>query len=252
MDGVRLQDPFGRWGGGDAAPAGGVRGDVPAEFACERLGRRRGVHLADEIRGPVEGGIVGPHEGVGGEGGDTTARERVVKRTGQQRADHALGLGTQQVQGVGSAEGGVGRALHGEQADLRAVAVGDDQLVFLREGRQGGGDPVDVGLLDSGVRAFAAVQQGVAKQARRRCAGAGLRAALTIRPPPRPHDDQRPRTRCSTRRSGRPGRSLTSPVARRKEPAGHGAFQEDLRSPVPLGQATAHSVWQSYSRPSLI
>ena len=56
-------------------------------------------------------------------------------------ADHALGLGAEDVERVRPVELRVGGALQGEQADLRAVAVGDDELVLLGERRPGRGRP---------------------------------------------------------------------------------------------------------------
>jgi hypothetical protein len=56
-----------------------------------------GVHLADELRGVLEGRVVGPDEGVGDQRGDPAAGQRVVQGAGQQGADHALGLGAEQV-----------------------------------------------------------------------------------------------------------------------------------------------------------
>lgn len=134
VDGLRLQDPFGCRGGDDATPAGGVGGDVPATFAGGRGRDGVGIHLADELRGVPEGRVVGPDEGMGDQRGDPAAGQGVVQGADQQGADHALGLGAEQVQRVGGAQSGVGRALHGEQADLGAVAVGDDDLVIMGEG----------------------------------------------------------------------------------------------------------------------
>lgn len=164
MDGVGLQDPFRYRGGHHAAPAAGVPGDVPTPLARQGPSRLPGVGLPHEFRGSCEGRIVGPYEGVGDERGDPATGQGVVEGAGQQGADHPLGLGAEQVQRIGGAEGGVGRAFHGEQADLGAVAVSEDDLVLVSQSSQGGGHPVDVRLLDGGVGALAAVEQGVAAE----------------------------------------------------------------------------------------
>ena len=122
------------------------------------------VDLADVLRGVPERGVVGPDDGVGDQRGDPVPGQRVVQGAHQQGADHALGLGAEQIERTGSAQSGIRCALHGEHPYLRAVAVGEDDLVFHRERGDRGGDAVDVRLLDVRVGAFTSVQQGVAAE----------------------------------------------------------------------------------------
>src|SRR4051794_24252219 len=57
--------------------------------------------------------------------------QRIAELLLEHVADHPLRLGDENVERIG-VDGRVGRALQREQADLRAVAVGDDQLVVGR------------------------------------------------------------------------------------------------------------------------
>ena len=77
--------------------------------------------------------------------------------------DHPLRLGAQHVERVGRLAGGRIR-LEGEQPDLRAVSVGDDDLVLASElGDRAHGDR-DVAPLRRGVGALAPAKQGVASE----------------------------------------------------------------------------------------
>ncbi len=101
---------------------------------------------------------------MGDERGDLPSGKGTSQGPGEQRPDHALRLSTQDIQRVGSGQGGIRGAFDGQQADLGAVAVRDDEFVVTGECGEGGDGPVDVGLLHRGVGAFAPVQQGVAAE----------------------------------------------------------------------------------------
>jgi hypothetical protein len=92
----------------------------------------RVVDRADRFGRLVEGGVVGldldPRQQRGHR---ALAAERVADLLFEQVADQAIGLGAEHVQRV-RRHVGVGLGLQGQQADLRAVAVNDDQLVFHR------------------------------------------------------------------------------------------------------------------------
>ena len=60
-----------------------------------------------------------------------TPRQGVLHGLQQPVADHALGLGTEGVEGVGLREPLIVGGLQGEDAHLGAVTVGEDQLVLL-------------------------------------------------------------------------------------------------------------------------
>ena len=78
-------------------------------------------------------------------------------------ADHALGLGAQHVERIGLV-GLVGGALQRQQPDLRAVAVGDHELVLPGDRRERLGRDADIRALDLGGHRLAALQQGVAAE----------------------------------------------------------------------------------------
>jgi len=67
---------------------------------------------------------------------DGAARKGVGKGLKKPVADHALGLGSDDVEGVGLGQLRVVRALHGEEANLWTVAVGDDEFVVAGHVRQ--------------------------------------------------------------------------------------------------------------------
>ena len=95
-------------------------------------------------------------------------------------ADHALGLGAEDVERIGL-DVLVGRALQGEQADLRTVAVGDDELVLARDPGEGLGRDPDVGPLMPGGHRLAPLQQGVAAEGDDDTHRSDLAAAATSR-----------------------------------------------------------------------
>src|SRR5690606_10871015 len=78
-------------------------------------------------------------------------------------ADHAFGLRAEHVQRVGAVRV-VGGALQSQQPDLRAVAVGDHQLVAGRHQRDLAAGKPHVLALPGGRAGFAAGQQGGGSQ----------------------------------------------------------------------------------------
>ena len=78
-------------------------------------------------------------------------------------ADHAFGLGAQHVERV-RRHLRIGRRLQREQSHLRAVAVGDDDLVRARDRRDCRGGARDVPPLHLGLERLAAFQQRIAAQ----------------------------------------------------------------------------------------
>ena len=97
------------------------------------------------------------------------ARERLLERQEVAQllldhvADHALGLGAEDVERIGL-DLLVRGALEGEQADLRAVAVRDDQLVLVGDRGQLLGRDAHVRALLLGGHRLAALEQRVAAQ----------------------------------------------------------------------------------------
>ena len=90
-------------------------------------------------------------------------REQVADLLLDEVADHALGLGAEHVERIGL-DVLVGGALQREQADLRAVAVRDDELVVAGDPRESArGDP-DVRALVAGGHRLAPLEQGVAAE----------------------------------------------------------------------------------------
>ena len=89
-------------------------------------------------------------------------RQGVAERLEEEVADHALGLGSHDVEWIGTWQIGIEGALVDQEAHLGAVAVCDDQIVVvghLREGRDGHGDVV---LLDPGQGGLTPFEQCVA------------------------------------------------------------------------------------------
>src|SRR6202042_450896 len=80
---------------------------------------------------------------------------------GEPVADHSLGLRAEHIERVGMSQGRVVGALQRQQADLRAVAVGDDQFVLAGQRRERGNRFEDVLFLDLGFRQLPPFQRGV-------------------------------------------------------------------------------------------
>jgi len=92
------------------------------------------------------------------------AREVVLQRLQQPVADHALRHGPEGVERVGLAQLGVVGGLEGEDAHLRSVAVGDDDLVVLGERRERLHGAVDVVALGLGVGLLSPLEQGISAE----------------------------------------------------------------------------------------
>ena len=186
-----LEDAQRRRGRHDPTPGGAVLADRPALLGREPLRVGLGVHRTDEL-GRVGERRVGRvdlgHRQHGGE--RLLERQQVPQLLLDQVADHPLGLGAEDVERVAGHVVVRGR-LQREQADLRAVAVGDDELVLDRDRGQRPAGGRDVGPLPLDGHRLASALQGVAAQchhdphvrssASARCAG-GQRAMA--RPPP--------------------------------------------------------------------
>ena len=138
--------------------------DVPPRSAGQPAASVLVVERADELGRVGERRVVGADQGLADQARHLTAGQGVLERLEEPVADHALGLGPQDVEGVGVGERGVLGALQGQQPDLGAVAVGDDQIVIAGQRGQGVGRGGDVVLLDLGVGGLAPLEQGVAAQ----------------------------------------------------------------------------------------
>ena len=90
-------------------------------------------------------------------------RHHVAELLLEDVADHALGLRAEDVERV-RLDLRVRRRLQRQQADLRAVAVGEHQLVLLRDGGQRRRGGADVDALVLGGHRLAALEQRVAAQ----------------------------------------------------------------------------------------
>jgi hypothetical protein len=106
-----------------------------------------------------------------------------------QVTDHAFGFGAQNIEAPVPAGY---RRLQGQQADLGAVVVGDDEIVFLPKPRQGAGRNGDIALLGWAVQGLATPQQRVPAEGRND-----------------PHQPVRPSQKAAMT-SPRPGRSRSS------------------------------------------
>ena len=119
-----------------------------------------GVDRPDRLRRPREGGIGGVDDDLRQERRDLPTGELVPQALLEEVADHALALGAENVERVG-ADAGVGLALEGEEPDLRAVPVRDDDVVSPGELGHGPHGDADVPLLDRGLGGLTAPEQRV-------------------------------------------------------------------------------------------
>ena len=106
--------------------------DGPALVGGEGLRLGLVVDRPDELRRVAEGRVVGvdlDHRQDRRE--RQLERQQVAELLLDEVADHPLRLGAEHVEGIGL-DVLVGLALERQQPDLRAVAVGDDQLVLAR------------------------------------------------------------------------------------------------------------------------
>ena len=157
-DGVGLDDLLGIGGGDDATPAaaGILDEDLGGILGHELLGLLLGVEGADRLGRVLERGIVGIALDLGDDGGGVPTLVALVHLAAdallQVIADVALGhgaaLGQRHLGGADGVVGGGEGVL--DHADLRAVAVGDDDLVaLLDEAEEGmGGVAHGLDLLD--------------------------------------------------------------------------------------------------------
>jgi hypothetical protein len=122
--------------GHDAAEAFAVGLEHPALILGEPLGVLLRVDRPDRLRRIGEGGVVGVDLHQREKRRETLLeRQLVPELLLDQVADHPLRLGSEQVERV-RVDLGVGGALQREEPDLRPVAVGDDELVVERKGRE--------------------------------------------------------------------------------------------------------------------
>ena len=102
------------------------------------------IDRPDELGRVGERRVVGRHLRLADQAHHLRLRKGVLERLQEEVADHPLGLGTEDVEGIGGREVGVGGALVGEQAHLRPVPVGDDQVVVAGKRCQRRDGDVDV------------------------------------------------------------------------------------------------------------
>ena len=157
-DGVSLDDLLGIGGSDDAAPAaaGILDEDLGGVLGHELLGLLLGVEGADGLGRVLERGVVGVALDLGDDGGGMPtlialvhlATNALLQVIANVALGHGAALGQRHLGGadgvVGSGEGVL------DHADLRAVAVGDDDLVaLLDEAEEGvGGVAHGLDLLD--------------------------------------------------------------------------------------------------------
>jgi hypothetical protein len=119
--------------------------------AARRSGFFLRIDRADGLGHALEGRVLRVNLHLGEQGGKRNLdRQQIAQLLLDHVADHAFGFGTEYVQRVGVL-GVVGIALQGQQADLRAITVGDYQLVALGDlGDLFAGNPHIVALVFRG------------------------------------------------------------------------------------------------------
>ncbi|MCY1438401.1 hypothetical protein D9M71_545970 [compost metagenome] len=164
LDRADLDDPSRARAGHHATELVAIGGDAPAFVPGQALGFFLGVDRADRLGRLLEGRVGAVHLDLGEDGSEgQLGRQQVAQLLFDHVADHAFGLGAEDVQRVGVG-GIIGRALQGQQADLRAVAMGNHQ--FVAGGHLGdllAGDAHVLALILRG-HGLATAQQGVAAQ----------------------------------------------------------------------------------------
>jgi hypothetical protein len=104
------------------------------------------------------------HDCLGHDGDDWVSHAGVPELLSEPVTDHPLSLGAERVERIWLTEGRVSFTLQGKQADLRAVAVTNDQFVLGGKGREGVRCAPHMPLLDHGIGLFAAFQERIATQ----------------------------------------------------------------------------------------
>ncbi len=142
-----------------------IRSNAPPPRLREPFGFRLVIDRADELGGFGEGRVFGIDLDLGQQGRDRAVMAQgVFKRLLDHVTDHAIGFRPQHIQRE-HCIGFVGRTLQCKQADLRPVAVGDDQPVSgLDDLRQRGSRGGDVLALRLGGQRLATAQQCIAPQ----------------------------------------------------------------------------------------
>ena len=155
--------------GHDAPPAGAVARDRPATGVRQVPGGGLVVDRPDRFGGGREGRVGGIHDGARQDDRDrpltTFADEARRERLRQQVPDLAHRLRHEHVERRRRHRRGGRVGLDGEEADLRAVAVGQHELVaHALEVHEGARRPQQVVMLDLDRAGLAAADQGVAAQ----------------------------------------------------------------------------------------
>ena len=110
------------------------RAIVHPSSALERLRPLLGVDRADRLRRRAEGGVVSVDDDLRQDRDRRPSGQAVPEFLLEHVADHALALGAEDVERV-RRHVGVGERLQRQQPDLRAVSVGEHDLV--RRGKRG-------------------------------------------------------------------------------------------------------------------
>ena len=159
--GADLEDALRQGRGHDAPPRGTVPRHGPAPLLREAMRLLFTVDGADRLVGLRERRVGRIHLDHRQEGRERDLEgQEIPELLLDEVADHSFGLGAEdverEVRGVEPALG-----LKGEEADLGAVPVRDDELVLPREGRERHRCPAHVRALPLGRHRFAAAKQGI-------------------------------------------------------------------------------------------
>lgn len=178
-DRAELDHLEGRGRGNDAAPASArFLPDGPAALALELPRPRLVVEGADRLRGLAEGGVVLGDANVGEEAGDRPAGDG-LQLGRDQRADLRLSLGDGEVERNGRYLVSCQLLPDEHLADLGPVAMGDDDLVLVEQGRERGAPLAEVRPLLGGGAPLVRPREGVAAE---RDDGRHTRALWPMRP----------------------------------------------------------------------
>ena len=163
-DRADLEDALRLWARDDAAVMVAVGRDRPALLPDELLRLGLGVDRADGLGRVAECRVFRvdlDHRQQRGQG--LFERQQVAKFLFDDVTDHRLGLGAEHVERI-RRHRVIRGVLQGQQPDLRAVAVGDDDLVARRHCRDTLGGHPDVGPLILRGHRLPTLQQCVAAQ----------------------------------------------------------------------------------------